>query len=1832
MRRGVATFLAVCMILQTPVGMLPVHAAQFGGMRLPLLDRSYGLERIASGSDLPEIASDSTAQTAVSRTETKASEEEPEQESGTLKLELHNLLGAADCSFHVRLVPSESTARKREIPGDWAEDFSTDWEESGKYVWELGDVPDGAYSLYLEPEGGEPGAYLPYEHKRLRIKKGTVTTLHLANDYPEYHGYESEGDAKTRMGVLMAGNFSTGGDKEVIDEEDLDLMLDAIYSESDDPQFDLNGDQSVDLIDLEYFAKFYNKKDIRKASAAESPLVTDDMIFVATDSDATPVDEDELKQLFSGAAESGREDEAVLTAEPVGDGAITATNPVVVGAEFSQAVSVRGFAIVPPVGSGSAMEDGVVTFIAENGDKYEAIIENGEQVGEVIKTRAKARAKASASNAQKAVRATDSDAGILAVDLVRAAAEVVDEDQPIQGRSVVIDLGGQIPVKKVTIRITRTVAGTNLAEISKVEFLNNMEDHIPEPELSVPDLLKGEPGDAQFAVSWRRQNNVTGYDVWVGGETVSGYKEQVFQGIEEHRLEVTAIGGAEVDNNQEYMVKVRSVNGDWRSPYSESVTVIPEAVRAPEPPEQIRVTGGYQKLTISWKKMKSTDSYTLYYRETGTEEDAEFIAVEGIRDTQTELKNLKDGVTYELYMTGTNQVGTSVPSERYTGKTILLKAPVTPNFMLLNVPQEGGGPSDMIVSVNNGNSDANLAQDDPAVVDGRYETSWVRKDWDAGFMYQADNKAPIITFDQAYTMDTVVIVPDYEQPYAYTNGGVYYWDEAGKKTLATGTFSRRQDADGALYYEFQASKPFTASKVQVAVRTYNQNRISYAELKFYAYFDLQERIYALYTDDLHVTLKDDVTQEAIEQLYVDLEYTDPASGEKTPRYDFLKQELDNAMTLLEQREVNARVLHVDNRLTDRQDSHITFRDGLNTWQPLGVAGLAGDKVFLYVGAEGKKLGDAANLTVIATQYHSECSALFQEVGQLAVGPNEIVIPKIGNMSSAEAGGQLYIRYNGAYGAENYAVRVTVPAEDDEAAGAAFIPVLNLTGVTDEETRASRIGEYLTELDSHDPEALHEKYHGDCGLAYDARNCVFGATDLSGERAMLSLPAAEVLRGLSTADSREQAAGDTLDAMDQMLTLFYQHKGLSDDKDAGEKNRMPVSRINIRYQRMFEGAFMYAGSAHIGIEWSSSASMMRGVPVVSDEKGRYVSGNFFGWGIGHEVGHEINEGAYEVAEVTNNYFAQLAQAKDTNEGMRFDYADVFKKVTSGAKGPSSNGAVQLAMYWQLHLAYDRDYNYKTYDTYAEQFDSLFYARVDSYARNAASAPAPGNVSLSLNSDPDNNLMRLACAAAEKNVLEFFERWGMEPDAATRKYAEQFAKETDAIWLASDDQRVAVMESDGPSDVTNTMTVTGSVSYDQSEGSGNLVHVTLESSDGSSDSFYGFEVFRTEYDGDQVKRRAVGFVPAGEDFFTDVISTVNNRAFTYEAVGYDIWLRPTERTELGSVRVSHNGGLDSSRWTVTTNMVTVGESEDGEVSEDNPDAVIKRTIERVIDQDNHTTYTGQTMAQQNADGSVTKAADPEIVLYLNGSETVTGMEYRLSGAGTPMGAFEVFVSEDGASWEKVEKAETTLTLKNEDGVQVQRIVFSTPATGGAAEGRELRSYTASMVKLTAPGQAGKEISVSEIALIGATGDKVDLDASGIGLLSEDYKNPGTEEVLIPKGSFVITGHYSGNPAYNTVLVWDENQNIVGGAVGDELAAEQIIFAPDPEDGDLTNISDGIWVYFITPDAMPDALPQRLRAELYRVDNALTQEGQRLVSSTIYVEVPETLPEITLSETGE
>src|SRR5699024_8355160 len=138
--------------------------------------------------------------------------------------------------------------------------------------------------------------------------------------------------------------------------------------------------------------------------------------------------------------------------------------------------------------------------------------------------------------------------------------------------SIEVNFGGQIAVKKVTIKITSVSGGGNLAEISKVEFLNDMESRIPPPTMDIPTGLKAVPESQAFTLTWDPAVNVTGYEVSItfGDETETVRTAS-------NTLAVSSFRGEKLQNSKTYTVKVQSVNGEWRSGYGEAITVIPKA-------------------------------------------------------------------------------------------------------------------------------------------------------------------------------------------------------------------------------------------------------------------------------------------------------------------------------------------------------------------------------------------------------------------------------------------------------------------------------------------------------------------------------------------------------------------------------------------------------------------------------------------------------------------------------------------------------------------------------------------------------------------------------------------------------------------------------------------------------------------------------------------------------------------------------------------------------------------------------------------------------------------------------------------------------------------------------------------------------------------------------------------------------------------------------------------------------------------------------------------------------------------------------------------------------
>lgn len=1651
-------------------------------------------------------------------------------------------LGELELEIILRLPTQDNFTVK--LKKDNKEISSKKSKQDNRLYYKFANLEKGTYELTVSGEN-----YITYTQK-LEISSD-ITKISLSNGH---NINDLLNNNQTKYGVIGLGDVTGDG---IINETDENKMIEKIESKVYDAKFDLNKDKKVDIIDLSYIV--FNKNKNIESTPLKMLKLTEENVQIETGTKLTEKGND-ISALFIDNNE-------YVQLQPKNELDISDENPVQITLNIDNTeTKTEAIVITPPKEQTNSIKSGEaeIIYVNEKGKEEiltvnikDASLEVAKQISNVNPVQVASINGLQIALSKKVMTATVQNDG-----------------------SIVIDLGGQIAIKKVTIKVTKT--GSNkLADIAKVEFLNNMEGKIPEPEMDIPENVVATPHSGEFSVTWKKMTNVTGYEVSVTSE---GKTEILSTQI--NNITVSQFGGKKIKNGTPFIVKVQSTNGDWKSGYSASQTVIPEPNKVPPAPESVKIEGGYRHLKLTWKDMEDTDTYNLYYRKEG---DVEYKSVMNITQNNYILSELEDLTKYQIYLTGTNKIGTSKPSNQYEGRTISMDPPITSNYKLINTTNGVNATTAHIKDViYNGGTVADKFD----IVDNDYTSSWKLNSWDSGG-FNNGRRGPIVELDNFYEIDRIIFVTDAVQKYDYSYWRIYCGDEEGNMVSVGASLQNMTSSNGKNYYEINFNTPVKTNKIQINLAlylAYGDGVISISEIKIYEYDQIETEINDLYSDQMHVTLKEDVTEGKIVELENRLNIVDPVSGEYHYKKDLLQRELDTARLILNDIKIKP-AIQIDTTVSKKNDSHLSFAGGLNAGQPLGVVGYAGETIAVYVGSPNKKIGDNTNLSFVATQYHAESSSWIKTVKTLKVGRNELLIPKIQDLA-VERGGSLYVEYTGNNANEVYGVRVS---------GGHEIPMLNISKVTDINERKALVKQYVQELEAYVPtiEKLHNEEHkGSETLVdynFDQTNCILGATEIVIDKMMYSVSAKQILGALTgTTDQKAEKLYNSLVAMEDMLDLFYQHKGLNDN--GGAKNKLPTSKLNIRYQRMFAGAFMYAGGLHIGIEWGSVPGLATSVPVQTDENGKYESGVYFGWGIAHEIGHIINEGAYAKAEITNNYFSVLAQAKDTNGSVRFKYRNVYDKVTSGTKGISSNVFTQLAMYWQLHLAYDKGgYNFKTFDNYQEQFNNLFFARVDTYARDVSKAPKAkeNGVDLTLNNaDSDNKLMRLSVAAAQKNILEFFEDWGLVPDAETIKYAEQFEKETRRIKFVNDEARAYELARN--KGFTEGAIATASIKNEKVDSIVNDTQITIVVGLQNADkaALLGYEIYRNG--------KSIGFITADQTEFVDTIN-VNNRVYTYEVAAIDKLLNSTSKVALDPIKVRHDGSIAKDAFTITTNMSS---TEDTKEDEDKNCAGMPnvQAVSKLINKNVSDVYTGTT------------TGNAEIVLELNEVLSIVGFKVTKSNTADELPDYEVQIMNEKQEWE---------TVKN--GTFVFDGKISTIYFDKLEENKDPRVqvYDTAYVKLILKNTSKEEmaVSLSELDVLGKPGDNIEiLKENGIGTIKTDYVLDAEKNEVIPAGSFIVTGEYSGHPAYNIVKLYDQNGNIIEGM--------QAIFAMEPENGELGNITEGTWIYYIEPKDIKE-LPTKVRAELYRVDDALTLDGERLVSDSLVRDVPETLPEINISK---
>lgn len=1041
-----------------------------------------------------------------------------------------------------------------------------------------------------------------------------------------------------------------------------------------------------------------------------------------------------------------------------------------------------------------------------------------------------------------------------------------------EGSNVVtIDLGKRVAVKKVTVSVSKSEG--DYVVVDSIRFLQDIVPETPVAPNNVVKSVYATEGDSQVILKWGEVPNVTGYKVTYWPEN-GGEKSEI-------RTEIPTATVSGLKNLQTYVFTVTPTSEGWEGTASEPVKATPQPAKAPDAPDMVNVQPRDGALHVSWKKSKTATAYEVYYADAAQGQNY-VQAGDTITETQTTIQNLTNGTQYQVYVVAVNAMGKSAPSKIATGTPVAVeyKEPAGLPTDLPRIPREQVASITLKDAGNYSASKGTMPFKTDYLMDGDYKTNWTSQSYGDGNPLRS--KKVIYTFNQPVDMSYAVYVPRAD---GYENNmrlyGITVWCEGddpngsgtelvvmnGKdKTPVQGKMGNAQDGYFVVL-PFPATKKIVKLAIDIEQRNYDAVGVS--EVIFFQYDetkDLNLQIDNLFANDAHTELAGGVEETQITAI------SNALTGNEGYYFypDSMKDELELARELLKDKKSHGVVLNGIQARSAAQDRE-KYQQGGSDLQPLGVAAGAGDKITVY--AQGIPEGES--VTIWATQTHAEAGAWQESLGTIQNGRNVLTVPKIGSQNT-QRGGSLYYTYQGTNG--NGITLHTRRATD--------IPVLELGNwyQLDDKARKEIITAYVEELTT---------YASTIPAGSQANN-VRNVTEISMPTVLLSIPATAVMdqTGKGGTDAQIQTLYDNAEAWEQVMHIANTTQGI----DNTYANTDMTSRQNIRYMQMFAGAFMYAAGSHIGVEYGSCGGLVNGKPMG-------VNGNLFGWGIAHEIGHNMDK--LGKAECTNNIYSLMVQTfdgKDNTAKSRLEiskkYTEIFEKAAQGNPGASNDVFVQLGLYWQLHLAYDdgeQDAK-KPLDFY-----NHFFKEWKAGSQFGADDSYEDKVALT------------ASYVADKDLTDFFTRWGMQLSDSTKKKLQTYGKETRAIWYLNDDSRRDRLknEADGAGTITASAKLQGETE----------VVLNLDAALNTG-KLQGYEIRRNG--------KPVGFT--SENTFTDHIGSANHMNFTYTVQAYDTLGNAIgQEVKAGDIRVAYDKTVDASLYDLVRDGQTVTVTmKDGAVS--------------------------------------------------------------------------------------------------------------------------------------------------------------------------------------------------------------------------------------------------------------------------------------------------------------
>lgn len=1581
------------------------------------------------------------------------------------------------------------------------------------------------------------------------------------------------------------GSFTIGdiNNDNKVDSKDLEQVEKAL--ETQETQSDLNGDGVIDISDIalvNHHIDASGQAELLETTAIASLIAELDGSLNLSVSGGSPND------IFDP-------DKDPVKFQSNGNGLVLPIN-------LNQNIELAQIQVVSPLGTGAVLE-GTAEVVYE---------ENGAEKTEIF------------------TLMPDTPEGLLAL-------KRDDNNSNI----VVISLGKLVPVKKITITVTKVEGTSDFMVIDEIKFLKDIVPENPVIDGSVPKNLKAAPGNESVNLTWKAVNNVTGYRVKYG--TKSGSYSFILD-TENNKMTVSGL-----KNLTDYYFVVHSLKGDIESAASSEVKATPQPTSAPPAPDFLKVEPLNQGLRVSWKKTENATSYNVFYKKSDASEFIKFND-QPLESTSASIGGLENGTEYSVYVTALNQIGESRPSLTATGIPEKIEV-VPPKLPTLNRIS-----NDNIALVEMGNRNNVASQEYPNgfnvnnVIDGDYNTHWTARAW-------WESKKFIFTFkdNQEYTMDYVVYVPRLESPdylRSLSQFTITTWDKNGNQTDVT--TQNLDNGPSVLKMDNYVILPFPKTenihKIAVEVRQWNGSPtgVSLSEIAFYSYSDVDAEIQALFSDGSFTKLASGVTEDRIRQLE---ERVQDADGYFVNKDVFL-EELDLARSLL--KNDTSKLGRVVNEIQSRNTKGDIKT--INTFQPLGAVAQAGKQFLIYA-----SIPAGETVTLVPTQYFAEANAWTGESIQLRNGRN-IVKVTTNSSVSPEKGGALYIQYSGTREKD---IVLQLRGEVTK------IPMLELSDRSlSESEKRQRISAYIEELTSY-VAALPTK---------NRSQAIRNSTEISYPNVLLSLPADQALAGIKGEDSLY----NSMLAWEQLLSVLYRTHGI----DHPENEH---SRHNIRYARMFSNAFMYASGAHIGIGYGSAAGMVQGNPVEKTGKGN--ANNLFGWGIAHEIGHVMD--TLGKAEITNNIYSLFGQTYDGGSNAlksRLEnsnkYEKIFQKTAIGAPGMANDVFASLGMYWQLHLAYD-DENDNFYNLVNKklrenvgagenienrlaiaasqvagkdlsEFFSRWGVQLSSSAVSAMSggqenraiwylsdesrrvrmqggSGGSGSLSVTAQQQTESREVNLTFSGMGGN-MQGYEITRLVGDMEKRIGFTSKTTFTDTIG-AINNQAVSyrVRAVDILGNVVSTAT-SNQVNFSHN----NLIDRSDWDSAIQSDGSYlvTFKDPNLTIAGIRLRGGSSSNAEASSQNDTQADESAD---VYYQTVDGSDGEGDFENTPSGDSDVSaaaDEGTSSDSSSEDSTSSESPASSEESPSSEESSSSEVPSSSEESSSSSEEASSSEDSSSSEESSSSEDSSSSEESSSSEDSSSSEASSSEEASSSSeeepAPKANAEnpdhimIQVSSDGNTYE------TVLNYKP-SGKQEEIKFFTKDGQDDGRIGFYDADSDAKNVRVYLP--AG--FTMENVDFLAYPGDSITINEAAIGRLSSSFSDG---ETTYPAGTVVITGTYRGDPVYNTIRISGQFQT--GSAEQGDLELTErpingtaILFAQVPEQGDMSEIWDGIWVF--VPNLEKEAeltgedgcgvslLPAEIMASLYRTNTPNGSVEGPALSTTPWISSPteDSMPQIQL-----